>query len=583
MDTEKRRVAIYARVSSQEQAVEGVSIDAQIGILKAYAASQGWEIADEYVDGGYSGGTDERPELRRLFADTGRGRFDVIAVSKLDRFFRNVRLLLNYLHDLEQLDIKFVAVQDAIDTSNTSGRLAVQVIGIIAEFERGRIGERVRDSRQYRVAQGIWPGGQTIHGYRWLADKQEWQIDEKEAELVRYIYKLYVEEKLGTMKIAFRLNEEGFRTRREYLWGFSTISRILSHTAYKGIHPQGYKMPPIIDEEMWDMAQTRCREARHVRRKVRHWLLQGLCICGECGHILSCQQKDTSERRYYSCPGRWKDTHLDGSPRCKLPRIKANLLEWAVWERLKAVLTDSETLREGMKNSLAQLKERREQLYRDTNSVDKKLEAIIARKERLGLSFADGAITRETYKKKLQEAVRIEKDLLRTRDNLSPEDRTEVGELEQAIASLEKTLDSKSAKLLLTELGVQVVDFPEDWIVGCDVPGGVDGLDNYYYIEAPDTLRIPEAGIAMSIVDGPEVNSNLEITRDTIWRNIREIFERLNINVYIFNDRAEIRGYIPTEVIPIPYEARSRKRGAIICSTRGLRGWGQHNQRGRVR
>jgi hypothetical protein len=252
-------------------------------------------------------------------------------------------------------------------------------------------------------------------------------------------------------------------------------------------------------------------------------------------------------------------------------------LEWAVWERLKAVLTDSETLREGMRNIRARLKERREELYRGIGSVDKKLEAIVARKERLGLSFADGAISRETYRKKLQEAIRIEKDLLKMRDNLSPEDKTEIGELEQAIDSLEKTLDSKSAKLLLTELGVQVVDFPEGWIVGYDTPEGVDGLESYYYIEAPDTLRIPEAGMVMSIVDGPQVNSNFEIARDTIWRNIRETFERLDIKVYIFNDRVEIRGYIPTEVIPIPHEARSRKRGVIICSTRELRGWGQHH------
>jgi hypothetical protein len=86
------------------------------------------------------------------------------------------------------------------------------------------------------------------------------------------------------------------------------------------------------------------------------------------------------------------------------------------------------------------------------------------------------------------------------------------------------------------------------------------------------------AGIAMNIVGGPEMSSNLEITRDTIRRNIRETFELLNIKVYIFNDRAEIRGYIPTEVIPIPHEARTRKRGAIICSTRGYRGWGQQHQ-----
>jgi hypothetical protein len=96
-------------------------------------------------------------------------------------------------------------------------------------------------------------------------------------------------------------------------------------------------------------------------------------------------------------------------------------------------------------------------------------------------------------------------------------------------------------------------------------------------VEAPDALRIPEAGIVMSIVDGPLVKSNFEMTRDMIWRNIRETFERLNIKVYIFNDRFETRGYIPTEIIPIPHEVRSRKREAIICSTKGC---GQHYRTG---
>jgi hypothetical protein len=250
-----------------------------------------------------------------------------------------------------------------------------------------------------------------------------------------------------------------------------------------------------------------------------------------------------------------------------------HLLEKAVWERLKLVLTDSETLREGMRSSLAELKERREYLYQSTGSVDKKLEAIVAKKERLGLSFADGAISRETYQKKLQESVRIKKDLLRSRDNLSPDDRSEIGDLDQAIASLEKTLNSESAKVLLTELGVQTVDFPEDWIVGHDAPGEVAGLENWAVVEAPDTLRIPELGMTMSIVDRPESNWNLEVTRDTIWRNIRETFNRLNIEVYIFNDRVEIRGHIPTEIIDIPQEAIRSKGEPIICSARGSGGW----------
>ena len=149
--------------------------------------------------------------------------------------------------------------------------------------------------------------------------------------------------------------------------------------------------------------------------------------------------------------------------------------------------------------------------------------------------------------------------------------------MDQAIASLEKTLNSESAKILLTELGVQVSHIPEGWITGYDVTGAADGLENWAVVEAPDTLRIPELGMTMSIVDGPEVNWNFKVTRDTIWRNIRDIFNRLNIKVYIFNDRVEIRGRIPTETIDIPQEATHPKREPIICSARGSGGWISHD------
>jgi len=116
-----------------------------------------------------------------------RGCFDIIAVCKLDRFFRNLRLLLNYLHDLEQLRVKFVSTQEGLDTSTPYGKFAVQIMGVIAEFEKERIGERVRDSRRYQLSQGYWPGGRTNYGYRWLPREKRREIDEKEAEIVGYL------------------------------------------------------------------------------------------------------------------------------------------------------------------------------------------------------------------------------------------------------------------------------------------------------------------------------------------------------------------------------------------------------------
>ncbi|GAI31217.1 unnamed protein product [marine sediment metagenome] len=197
MDNNQQKAAVYARVSSQEQAVEGVSLDAQVAALQAYAKSQGWEIVDEYIDGGYSGGTDERPALKRLLVDAKQHRFNILAVCKLDRFFRNLRLLLNHLHGLEQLGIKFVSTQEGLDTSTPYGNFAVQIMGVIAEFERGRIGERVKDSRRYLINGGNWPGGRTLYGYRWLNKERKWEVVSEEAETVRRIYRLYIDRKKG--------------------------------------------------------------------------------------------------------------------------------------------------------------------------------------------------------------------------------------------------------------------------------------------------------------------------------------------------------------------------------------------------
>ena len=117
-------------------------------------------------------------------------RFDVIAVCKLDRFFRDLRLMLNYLYVFEKLGIKFVSTQESLDTSNPSGKFVVNILGIVAEFERGRIGERVKDARHYLISKGNWSGGNTPYAYRWNNDEKKWSIEPDEKDIVRKVYDL---------------------------------------------------------------------------------------------------------------------------------------------------------------------------------------------------------------------------------------------------------------------------------------------------------------------------------------------------------------------------------------------------------
>ncbi len=133
------RCAVYARVSTQEQ-----HPDIQIHALRAYGHARGLEIVEEYVDHGVSGAKDRRPALDRLMADARRRRFDILAVTKLDRLARSVRHLTTLAAELEAMGVDLVVLDQSIDTGCPSGRLLFHVLASISEFERDLIRERTR-------------------------------------------------------------------------------------------------------------------------------------------------------------------------------------------------------------------------------------------------------------------------------------------------------------------------------------------------------------------------------------------------------------------------------------------------------
>ena len=146
--TRPRRAAIYARVSTLDQTAEN-----QLTELRRYIKVRGW-AAEEYVDEGFSGSTDSRPALDRLLKDARRRRFDVLVCWRLDRLGRNLRHLIQFLEELQALGIAFVSLAEGIDATTPAGRLQMHILGAIAEFERGRIAERVRLGLERVRAQG---------------------------------------------------------------------------------------------------------------------------------------------------------------------------------------------------------------------------------------------------------------------------------------------------------------------------------------------------------------------------------------------------------------------------------------------
>src|ERR1700746_3975531 len=203
------RCAVYTRVSTEhglEQ--EFNSLDNQREAAQAYVKSQaheGWKlIRTRYDDGGYSGGSTDRPALQKLLDDIRAHRIDVIVVYKVDRLTRSLADFAKLVELFDAHQVSFVSVTQAFNTTTSMGRLTLNVLLSFAQFEREVTGERIRDKIAASKRKGIWMGGVVPLGYR--IEKRKLHVDESEAATVRLIFDLYRE--LGCVR---RVKEEADR------------------------------------------------------------------------------------------------------------------------------------------------------------------------------------------------------------------------------------------------------------------------------------------------------------------------------------------------------------------------------------
>ena len=148
------KVAIYSRVSTEEQAKEGLSVDAQIDKCESFCKARGWEVFKVYKDSGFSAGRLNRPALELLLRDAEDKRFNIILVYKIDRFSRKLKDLITILEDLKMKGINFTSVTEQIDTTSAMGEAFFQIIGVFAQLERGMVKERVQLSFDRKINLG---------------------------------------------------------------------------------------------------------------------------------------------------------------------------------------------------------------------------------------------------------------------------------------------------------------------------------------------------------------------------------------------------------------------------------------------
>jgi len=346
------RCAVYTRKSSEEGLdMEFNSLDAQRESCEAYVASQraeGWAcMRERYDDGGYSGGSLERPGLKALLEDVEAGLVDVIVVYKIDRLSRSLMDFAKLVEAFDRNNVTFVSVTQAFNTTTSMGRLTLNILLSFAQFEREVTGERIRDKFAASRAKGMWMGGFVPMGYDVIDRKLV--INEAEAATVRHMFQRFVE--LGSATLLTRelvakgtLNKRGKLIDKGFLYKLLRNRLYLGEAVHKGTSYPG-EHQAIIDQPLWDQVHAILQESPRQRaantRTQTPALLKGL-IFTDRGIAMTptVTKKGSRHYRYYTSMDAIRNRACEG--RDSFVRLNAGMVETAVVQHIRSLLRTPE-------------------------------------------------------------------------------------------------------------------------------------------------------------------------------------------------------------------------------------------------
>ena len=383
------RVALYIRVSTDEQAKEGhygLDIQEKGGRLLCDSLKGEGYILDEkhvYRDEGVSGGlpAEKRLSLKQLFEDARERKFDIVIVYKIDRMARDLRILLNMLKELKDIGIGFRSVTEPFDTSSLYGNSMLQTMGMFAELERGMIRERTSNGREAAARKGKWVMGLPPFGYKRNEQTGGLEIIPVEARVIQQFYRWIADEKMSLREVQRRANNSSpklpapkyrvykKKTTLNY-WHKRTLNRILVNEAYTGTtYYRKYKrpfryiqsltnpelqrpkedwikmsVPQIITPELFLRTQKQLLRNRELakRNQKRDYLFSKIIYCGECGFKMFSGYQPPRENgnngtKYYH--GAYRKIGEPGETK-RCPRCKqyAEVRLEPIWDTLKEIL-----------------------------------------------------------------------------------------------------------------------------------------------------------------------------------------------------------------------------------------------------
>lgn len=419
------RCAIYTRKSTEEGLnQEFNTLDAQRDAALAYIASQkaaGWvALPERYDDGGYSGGSTDRPALKRLLADIEAGKVDCVIAYKLDRLSRSLMDFATLMAFFEKHNVAFVSVTQHFASNTSMGRLTLNILMSFAEFERQVIAERTRDKIAATRKRGLFVTGKPVMGYDLAPAAPPFSgkrmvVNEHEAEIVRAIFYAYLEHR-SLLKVVKLCEQEGWRTKS---WTASSgramggqplakpeISRLLRNPLYIGKvphHGQTYdgEHPAIVDMDIFEAVQQQLKVASQAGgsgQVTNANPLRGLVRCKACNCSMNMStvtrkgKKSSTTHRYFVCSNASKR----GRAACPCPSLPAKDLENFVLDQLKPLLTEDTTL-------AAVVEQARQQL---ADAAHRRVEELAALREQLasqaGAVGKDVARERERLKRQVK-------------------------------------------------------------------------------------------------------------------------------------------------------------------------------------
>lgn len=382
-DDDVADVIIYSRYSSAGQ--NDQSIDGQIDACMKYAAQRGFRVVGQYIDRALSGThADSRPEFQRMIRDSKKGAFKYVLVWKLDRFARNRYDSAIYKNELKKHGVKVLSVTEGIDAGSDSIILEAVLEAMAEEYSR-QLSQNVRRGIRQNAEKHLTIGGYTPLGYH--VENKQLVVDEKEAEIVRFIFHSYADGMTKT-EIANECNRRGWRTKTGRPFSINSFATMLKNPTYIGTYTFKDELsvedavPPIIGRDTFNRVASMLERNRRApgRAKAKgEYQLQGKIFCGYCGSPMvgECGRgRRGATYHYYACATK-KKAHT-----CQKKNEKKDFLEWYVVEQITTHILTEQRIHEIAAGVVAEYNRSFDasgvrDLERKIRAMDKEMDALV--------------------------------------------------------------------------------------------------------------------------------------------------------------------------------------------------------------